>query len=248
VLVSFGSDPGRDDGGLPPMNIVIPDDARELDRDLLAYRREQRAKRRRARLLWLLRPLRVFGLGGHGTVLPLIATCVALSMLAGAMLSVVTISPASAPTVSPPVTTPSATPAVRLPAGLTLLPAGTFTVDGSTEPVATLRSAALALVPGDCSCDQTLRALARQAGAAHVGLYFVGEGEAIPQIPALTTRDGGGVAAAAADTSNVLGAAYHPAGLTVLLVYTDSTSRILRHLPATYQFGPALHALASPGH
>ena len=52
--MSFASEPGRDDGNLPPVNIVIPDDARELDRDVLAYRRELRAKRRRQRLVRLL--------------------------------------------------------------------------------------------------------------------------------------------------------------------------------------------------
>ena len=41
--MSFASEPGRDDNGLPPVNIEIPDDARELARDVLAYHREQRA-------------------------------------------------------------------------------------------------------------------------------------------------------------------------------------------------------------
>ena len=259
--MSFGSDPGRDDGGLPPVNIDIPDDARELDRDVLAYRREQRAKRRRARLIRLLRPLRALGLGGHGTMLPLIAACVALSMLAGAMLSVVTISPASAPTVSPRATARPGTAsgaagpasmsppgsAAPLPAGLTELPAGTFMVGGTTEQVRTLRSVALALVPPNCACDQALRQLARQADAARVGLYLVGENGAIPHIPALTTRDGGGVAMAAADSGNVLGAAYRPAGLTAVLVYSDGTARVHRSLPADFQLGPALRALTRPG-
>jgi hypothetical protein len=257
--VSFGSEPGRDDGGLPPVNIVIPDDARELDRDVLAYRREQRARRRRERFLRLLRPFRGDDLGGHSTILPLIATCVALSMLAGAMLSVVTISPASAPTVSPSATAPgtgkSATVAkpppsmaTPIPARLAELPPGTFTVDGKTEQVRTLRSAALALVPPNCACDKALGRLAAAAGAARVGLYFVGEGGAIPQIPALTTRDGRGVAAAAADTGNVLRTAYRPAGLTVVLVYSDGISWVRRGIPATFQFPSApLHALTLPG-
>ena len=94
VPVSFASEPGRDDGSLPPVNIVIPDDARELDRDVLAYRRELRARRRRQRITRLFGPLHRRGLGGQAAILPLIATCVALSMLAGAMLSVMTISPA----------------------------------------------------------------------------------------------------------------------------------------------------------
>ena len=41
----------------PPLDIQIPDDARELDRDVLAYHRELRAKRRRNRLRRLAGPL-----------------------------------------------------------------------------------------------------------------------------------------------------------------------------------------------
>ncbi|WP_262402492.1 hypothetical protein [Actinomadura sp. CNU-125] len=35
-------DPDPDDYGLPRVDIVVPDDARELDRDVVAYRREER--------------------------------------------------------------------------------------------------------------------------------------------------------------------------------------------------------------
>lgn len=242
--MSFGSDPGRDDSGLPPANIVVPDDARELDREVLAYRREQRIRRRHQRLMRLLRPLRRFGPGRQGSILPLIATCVALSMLAGALLSVVTISPASAPTVAPPVAEP---PSATLPAGLAKLPAGTFTLAGQTEPVRAVTSAAIALIPPNCACDAALRQLAAQAAAARVGVDFVGVGKAIPQVPALTNRDGGRAAVAGADTGNVLGAAYRPAGLTVLLVYSDGTARVRRGLPPGFQLGPTLRSLTSAG-
>jgi hypothetical protein len=243
--VSFASEPGRDDGSLPPVNIVIPDDARELDRDVLAYRRELRAQRRRQRLVRLFRPFARQELGGHAAILPLVATCVALSMLAGAMLSVVTISPASAPTLSrPPVA--SAGPSAE-PADLTSLPSGTVQLDGRAVPVRSLVSSALALVSADCGCGPALRRLASQAAAAHVGLYFVGSGAAIPQLATLTGQYGGGAAAAVYDTGNVLGARYHPAGVTVLLVYSDATARIRRNLPPTFQLGPALQELAFPG-
>jgi len=239
--VSFASEPGQDDGSLPPVNIVIPDDARDLDRDVLAYRRELRAQRRRQRLMRLFRPFARQELGGHAAILPLVATCVALSMLAGAMLSVVTISPASAPTLSrPPV-------ASAKPADLTSLPSGTVQLDGRAVPVRSLVSSALALVSADCGCGPALRRLARQAAAAHVGLYFVGSGAAIPQLATLTAQYGGGAAAAVYDTGNVLGARYHPAGVTVLLVYSDATARIRRNLPPTFQLGPALQELAFPG-
>jgi cytoskeletal protein RodZ len=75
-----------------PLDIQVPDDARELDRDVLAYHRELRAKRRRNRLRRLTAPLR-----GQGTVMPLLASILAVCLVAGAMLSVATFSPATAP-------------------------------------------------------------------------------------------------------------------------------------------------------
>jgi hypothetical protein len=248
--VSFGSEPGRDDSSLPPVHIVIPDDARELDRDVLAYHREVRAARRRKLLLRLVRPLRARDFGGHTTVLPLIATCVALSMLAGAMLSVVTISPASAPTVTAPPA--SSLPVSLLPADRPVdqqpvLPVGTVRVGTKDEPVRTLVSSALALVPPNCSCGSQLRRLADQAKATHARVYFVGVGKAaFPQIPALVKEDGQGTALAAADTQNVLGAAYRPSGLTILLVRSDATVQVPRDLQPSFNLTPMLRALAQP--
>src|SRR5262249_31149551 len=121
VPVSFASEPGRDDGNLPPVNVVIPDDARELDRDVLAYRREIRAMRRRQRILRPFQPFRTQDLGGHAAVIPLIAICLAVCLVGGALLSVATMSPASAPTLNGGQGTAQAV----LPAGeLTALPAG----------------------------------------------------------------------------------------------------------------------------
>jgi len=83
-----------------PLDIQIPDDARELDRDVLAYHREQRAKRRRSRLRRLGGPL-----AGHGAIMPLLASILAVCLVAGAMLSVATFSPATAPAVRTPAPT-----------------------------------------------------------------------------------------------------------------------------------------------
>ena len=243
--MSFPSEPGRDDGNPPPVNIVIPDDARELHRDVLAYHRERRAWRRRQRLLRLLGPLRRREFGGQAAILPLIATCVALSMLAAAMLSVVAISPASAPTLAGPPRS-SAGPLVQ-PAALTSLPAGTVRLEGRAEPVRSLTSSALALVPAGCDCGPALARLAGQATAARVGLYFVGAGAAIPQLAGLTARYGGGTAKAVYDTGDVLAAAYPPDGLTVLLVYSDATADVRRNLPHDFLLTPVLRQLTQPG-
>jgi hypothetical protein len=242
--VSFASEPGRDDGSLPPVNVVIPDDARDLDRDVLAYRREMRAKRRRQRLLRLIRPLNRPEFGGHAAIVPLIAVCLALTLVGGALLSVVTMSPAEAPTVS---SSPSVTP----PAGagiLTTLPAGTVQLDGHAVQAQSLVSSAIALVPPGCACGPALRRLASQVISADVRhLYFVATGAAIRQLDTYIVRYGGGKAEAAADTYDVFETAYHPAGLTVLLVFSDATADIYRNPQANFQFGTTLSSLARPG-
>jgi hypothetical protein len=92
-----------------PLDIQVPDDARELDRDVLAYRRELRAQRRRNRLRRLTSPF-----SGPGTVMPLLASILAVCLVAGAMLSVATFSPSTAPadhTTRPATTTGAASPA-----------------------------------------------------------------------------------------------------------------------------------------
>ena len=93
-----------------PLDIQIPDDARELDRDVLAYHRELRAQRRRNRLRRLTGPF-----SGPGTVMPLLASILAVCLVAGAMLSVATFSPSTAPA-DHPTTRPSATAGAASPA------------------------------------------------------------------------------------------------------------------------------------
>ena len=151
--MSFASEPERDDGSLPPVNIVIPDDARELDRDVLAYRREMRAQRRRQRLMRLLRPFNRSGLGGPTAIVPLIALCLALALVGGALLSVVTMNPADAPTVTRPPTSAQADSALRPDH-----PADGERADrgAGREPVRSLVRSVLALVPADCDCEQQL--------------------------------------------------------------------------------------------
>ena len=242
--MSFASEPGRDDGNLPPVNVVIPDDARELDRDVLAYHRELRAKRRRQRLTRLIRPLRVADFGGHAAIIPLIAACLAICLVGGALLSVVTMSPASAPTLSAPGS--SVQPGVS-PRALTELPSGSVQLSGRTVPVRSLVTSTIALVPADCDCGAELGRLAGQAVAAHVGIYFAAAGPVISQLPGLTAHYGDGAAVAAADFDNVLTLAYHPSGLTVLLVFKDATAEVVRNLGTDFQLGSTLRELRLAG-
>jgi hypothetical protein len=94
-----------------PLDIQIPDDARELDRDVLAYHRELRARRRRRRLRRLAGPL-----AGQGTMMPLLASILAVCLVAGAMLSVATFNPATNQKAPAARTHPSATASTSPPA------------------------------------------------------------------------------------------------------------------------------------
>lgn len=244
--MSFASEPERDDGSLPPVNTVIPDDARELDRDVLAYRREMRALRRRQRRRRLLRPFGGPGLGGPAAVVPLIALCLAIALVGGALLSVLTISPAERDTALTPSASPRASRAA--PASLTPLPAGSVRLDGKTSaPVRSLTSSAIALVPADCGCGQSLTRLTDQAYAAGARVYFVGAGVPSAQLLDETARYGGGHAVAADDADGVLADAYHPTGLTVLLVFSDATAEVRKNLSGDFELNLTRGELDSPG-
>ena len=80
--MSQDGDPGRDEYGLPRVDIEIPDDARELYPDMLAYYREQRALRRFQRAARLRAIVR-----RDGVVMPLVAGALVLAMLAGMVLT-----------------------------------------------------------------------------------------------------------------------------------------------------------------
>ncbi len=83
-----GGEPAHDDYGLPRVDIQIPDDARELDRDVQAYHRELRALRRHERSLRWRAPLR-----RSGMIVPLIAGCLVLAMVAGMVLTMFSANP-----------------------------------------------------------------------------------------------------------------------------------------------------------
>ena len=117
----------------PPLDIQIPDDARELDRDVLAYHRELRAQRRRNRLRRLAGPFAPFA--AHGSVMPLLASILAVCLVAGAMLSVATFSPATTPADR------KASPATSIP-GVSLGPKSTTAAP--VRPFVTSASAARA--------------------------------------------------------------------------------------------------------
>jgi hypothetical protein len=221
MRVNIGGDPGRDDYGLPPVDIEIPDDARELDRDVQAYRRELRAQRWRRLARRLQGPLT-----RDGMVLPLLAGCLALTLLAGTLLTVFT-------------TGQRSSPAARR--SRNLLPDGTVMVGGSQMPLRDLRGSVLALVPPGCGCAH-LRQLATEADAAGVQIYIVGTRGV--QVAGLTRQTGLGAAHAVEDVGDTLDLSYHPRRLTAVLVNADgSVARVVPDQGKGFQLTGALRSL-----
>jgi hypothetical protein len=132
IRVEVTMNPGWDE---PPLDVQIPDDARELDRDVLAYHRELRARRRRTRLRRLTSPF-----AGQGTILPLLASILAVCLVAGAMLSVATFSPATAPATRPHPTAAASSPRptpLRTAPSVRPSPSGSLGSSGHTRGSAT---------------------------------------------------------------------------------------------------------------
>jgi hypothetical protein len=215
VRVDPGSDPGRDDYGLPPVDIEIPDDARDLDRDVLAYHRELRTLRRRLRIRKLVTPLT-----SHGMVIPLVAACLAVTLVAGTLTTVLASRQApsggrAAPRSTPSSSSPPATAAFQQ------LPNALVLVGRREVALNTLAPAVLAWVPRACACATVLRRLSQQATLAHVAIYFVGTDGAVAQLPQLAGAAGRGFGQVIDDTQNVVGVTYHPNGLTAILAHSD---------------------------
>jgi hypothetical protein len=243
LRVNVGGDPGQDDYGLPPVDVEIPDDARELDRDVQAYRRELRAQRRRMVASRLSGPFM-----RDGVALPVIAGCLALTLLAGALLAVFTADRSPFGPV-PHATTAQArySPAPGEIDGL--LPDTIVVVDG--QPVS-LRDLAgpvlvLALIPPSCRCLAHLRRLAGQAAAAGAETYLAATDGTRDQALSKEVHPGRGTVLQ--DPHNALATTYRPATLTAIVVRADGTVASIVADPAGgFQLQAELASLSSIAH
>jgi hypothetical protein len=260
VRVNVGGEPDRDDFGLPPVDIEVPDDARDLDRDVQAYRRELRAARRRRRLRGLYTPLTRDGL-----VLPLLAGCLVMVIISGVLLTVfssgqsgadhpvasVTPAPSAAGSVSNPVVINPPSPADSSSQHPRRVTDVSVMVAGRPVPLYSLLPAVLALTPAHCQCTAVLRQLRRQAAKARFRVYVIGNKSDITGVALQASEAGQAPGGVADDSANVLGKALRPSGLTAAFVrsggvVTDLARNLLPSTPLDGQF-ERLAAIASPG-
>jgi hypothetical protein len=172
-------------------------------------------------------------------VMPLLAGCLALTLLAGAMLTVLTAGPDNGGLRTPRPSRNSSSPPAAIPASGKaggLMPRAIVSVAGVDQPLTNLAGPVLvlALVPTGCQCLADLRVLAGQAGQAGAHAYVVGLGAAGAQAGALARQLGLGPDRAVVDVQNTLAHLYHPGLLTAVLVGVDGL--VKRVVPDNHGF------------
>jgi hypothetical protein len=208
------------DGSWATSMPVIPDDARELARDVEAWRREVRWQQRRRRLE------RWTGASNGRGQLPggAVVVIVILVGLVGAMLVVFTPRDGRRPV--PPVPLALAAPA-DLPGTVGgLLPEADLTTASNTVLHARdLRPTVIALVPANCNCEAAVKTLVDQADAADMlPVDLVSTASQGSQLATLTTEIGANRVVPLRDLQSNLVDAIVPRGLsslTVVPVHSD---------------------------
>jgi len=194
-------------------HVVVPDDARELDPDVDAYRRELRSQRRARRWGWLTRQRWSFPLG-------MVAGALSLAALMFVLLAFESTPGHSARLSATPLATPTYPPGARgglLPdTSLSSAPEG---ARGVTQSALALRPALVALTPIRCDCADVITALATQAHRVGVTLAVVAPGSRDAEVSALPGRVAG--VKTWYDGAGALAAAYAAHGVTVLVVDPD---------------------------
>jgi hypothetical protein len=241
MCVNTGGDQGRDDYGLPPVDIEIPDDARELARDAQAYHRELRSRRRRHLARRFYGPLT-----RDGMVLPLLAGCLALTLVAATLLTVFAAR-------QPPIAglrphRPAAgtgSPAPARPA--TALVDTILFAAGQPTPLNTLPGpvVVLALIPPRCHCLVDLKELTTEASKARTLIYLVGVHNT--SVTALTADLGLGPTQGLEDSTEALPPRYKVTALTAVVVRPDGSAGpvLIQDHGHGFQIDNDVHALAT---
>jgi len=245
--VNQGGEPGHDDFGLPSVDIQVPDDARDLYRDVQAYHRELRALRRQERGKRWREPLRKSGLA-----IPVIAGFLVLAMIAGMILTMFSANPNLIGIAGPPggsakasrpagATTPAADRGISLPAKPIVVSAHRpFRVQTPT-------AAAIAVMPAKCRCSSEIQRLLSRARSAGVSVYFAGSRSSrIAALSNLSPTTYDGTAVLAIDEHNAPARAYPPRRLEILLVDSRGAVTVTSGLQPRLWTKQTLSALKRP--
>ncbi|CNE05049.1 Uncharacterised protein [Mycobacterium tuberculosis] len=245
-----GGDSEPDDYGLPPIDVVVPDDARELERDMAAYHREERRRRRRRRLRRLVHPVTRFGVA-----IPIIAGALLVALLSGVLMTAFGPRPVPRPTGAQLAPRPSASPGKV--GGLLPDREVDIVADGrSATPLRDLRPSVIGIVPPGYECEDVVAELAGKTRLYRLNFWLVADPRPAGDRKSTSVKDLRACAGTAhdgmpmilEDRDGVLAGAYAPApgtpgptgsGLTAVFVQPDGVVTEIVHGPKP---GPGLTA------
>lgn len=207
--------PSHDDDALPLVDLVIPDDARELDHEAELLRRE---RRRAARRDWLARRLLAQRWRRYGLSAPLIVAVLVFVGIFGVLLALLGPSRTPRMAAQPLASAPSA------PVGAVggLLVQDMVVVGGRLVDARTLRPTVFVLLPDPCRCTEEVRTVVHEAASYNLATYLVPSGQApTGEVDSLASEAAEGLASVVLDPHAALRASYHPHGVSAVLVRAD---------------------------
>jgi len=221
---SSGGSGGSDElpGGTPARPpIVVPDDARELARDVAAWRREERWRRRR-------RILERRFLGGPSSsrvvTAPLVITLLVAVALLGATLAFPGSTTVHSTTAPVPLVLAAPSAAVGTVGGL--VPDESLGGQTGTTSARSLRPALLAVARSGCACTAALTHLADQAASYGLTVYLIGSQAQQPELATLATGSSP-VVQVLTDQGSAFTSAFSRGLLTVVGVHADGVIEVI---------------------
>jgi hypothetical protein len=232
-------------GGLPAgVPIVVPDDARELARDVAAWRREERWRRRRRVI-----ERRLFGGPSSTRVVsaPLVITLLLAVALLGATLAFpgsTSMHPATAPV---PLVLAAPSAAVGTVGGL--VPNETLGGQTGTTTARALRPALLAVAQKACACTAALSHLADEAAGSGLTIYLIGDQSQKSELATLAADTDPALVQVMIDQGSALTSAFSRGFLTVVGVHADGVIEVVvDNFLRTTSLDSVLSGLKQPAH
>ena len=215
---------GRFDPSDDLLHIVVPDDLRELDAEVAAYRRELEAARRsERRQRWRHRFTPSWARGGLPS--PIFTAVLLVIATTGLLLSV--FAPVSQERSRQTVISPLAHPKQAPGTVGGLLPDVQLVTSDQTFNTRTIRPAVFILVPAGCKCVDQIREIAGQVNEVPPAPYMVivSQGKDTTSATLANAVDNGRGPTGVRDPNGVLAQTYHASTTapTLLLVKGDGT-------------------------
>ena len=230
-------------GGTPAgADIVVPDDARELARDIAAWRREERWKRRRRVLERML--------GGRSSTRALSAPIIITLLIAAALLGATLIFPGRTPDHAPtaPVPLVLAAPAAATGTVGGLVPDDALIGQTGTTTARALRPALLVVAQNECACTDALTHLASEAADNGLTIYLIGSKAQQSALNALAGSSSEAVRVMT-DQDSAITTMFAKGALTVVAVHADGViEQIVDNFSRTSSLETVLPELKQPAH